>query len=140
MNAIFSFFQTGGIFMYPILIVFTFGIAISIERYIKLSKVQKSNKDMWNKLHPVLVKGDFEQARKLTEKNDTSIGHLLNAGLELQGAVRRRDVGMEDIILVNGDVVVGEHNQVSLLDVERKRSQARCARNIIDITQTRTTF
>jgi biopolymer transport protein ExbB len=102
MSAIFSFFQTGGLFMYPILIVFTFGIAIAIERYIKLSKVQKSNKDMWSKLHPVLAKGDFEQARKLTEKNDTTISHLLNAGLELQGAVRRRDdieIAMEETMM-----------------------------------------
>jgi biopolymer transport protein ExbB len=102
MDAIFSFFQTGGLFMYPILIVFTFGIAIAIERYIKLSKVQKTNQEMWNKLHPVLSKGDFDSARKITEKNDSTIGHLLNAGLELQGAVRRRDdieIAMEETMM-----------------------------------------
>jgi biopolymer transport protein ExbB len=102
MDAMFNFFQTGGIFMYPILIVFTFGIAIAIERYIKLTKVQKSNQEMWNKLHPVLSQGDFEAARELTEKNDSTIGHLLNAGLELQGAVRRRDdieIAMEETMM-----------------------------------------
>jgi biopolymer transport protein ExbB len=102
MDAIFGFFQTGGLFMYPILIVFTFGIAIAIERYIKLTKVQKTNQEMWNKLHPVLSKGDFEKARELTEKNDSTIGHLLNAGLELQGAVRRRDdieIAMEETMM-----------------------------------------
>ena len=31
-----GFFQTGGTFMYPILIIFAFGAAICIERYIKL--------------------------------------------------------------------------------------------------------
>jgi biopolymer transport protein ExbB len=102
MNAILGFFQTGGLFMYPILIVFTFGLAIAIERYIKLTKVQKTNQDMWSKLHPVLVKGDFEAARQLTEKNESTIGHLLNAGLELQGAVRRRDdieIAMEETMM-----------------------------------------
>ena len=34
-----AFFQTGGTFMYPILIIFSFGAAICIERYIKLSGV-----------------------------------------------------------------------------------------------------
>ena len=102
MDAIFSFFQTGGLFMYPILIVFTIGVAIAIERYIKLTKVQKTNQDMWDKLHPVLTKGDFDAARKLTEKNESTIGHLLNAGLELQGAVRRRDdieIAMEETMM-----------------------------------------
>jgi biopolymer transport protein ExbB len=91
MDTVINFFQTGGAFMYPILIVFTFGAAISIERYLKLTMVRNANRSMWTKLQPVLAEGDFDAARKMTENNDSTIGHLLNAGLELQGAVRRRD-------------------------------------------------
>jgi len=42
-----QFFQTGGTFMYPILIVFAFGAAICVERYRKLSGIGKVNKDVW---------------------------------------------------------------------------------------------
>jgi biopolymer transport protein ExbB len=102
MDAIISFFQTGGAFMYPILFVFAFGIAIAIERYVKLTIVRNANRSMWDKLHPVLVEGNFEAAREMTEKNNSTISHLLSAGLELQGAVRRRDdieIAMEETMM-----------------------------------------
>ncbi len=91
MEAIIKFIQTGGFFMYPILFVLAFGIAISIERYIKLTLVRNQNRSMWDKLYPVMAKGDFESAREMTSKNSSTISRLLNAGLELQGTVRRRD-------------------------------------------------
>ena len=102
MNAMISFFQTGGLFMYPILIVFTIGIAIAIERYLKLATVHKANHSMWNKIHPILVEGDFETARELTKDSDTTISQLLNAGLEMQGTVRRREdieIAMEETMM-----------------------------------------
>ena len=102
MDAMINFFQTGGAFMYPILIVFAFGVAIAIERWLKLNAARKANKEMWDKLHPVLAEGDFDAAREMTENNDSTISHLLNAGLELQGAVRRRDdieIAMEETMM-----------------------------------------
>ncbi len=102
MDAIIKFFQTGGVFMYPILFVFAFGIAIAVERYLKLTLVRNANRGMWDKLHPVLAKGDFDAARKMTEENKSTISHLLNTGLELQGAVRRRDdieIAMEETMM-----------------------------------------
>jgi len=102
MNAMINFFQTGGAFMYPILFVFAFGIAISIERYLKLTIVRNANRGMWDKLHPVLAKGDFDAARKMTEENKSTVSRLLNTGLELQGAVRRRDdieIAMEETMM-----------------------------------------
>jgi biopolymer transport protein ExbB len=91
MEGIIKFIQTGGFFMYPILFVLAFGIAISIERYIKLTLVRNQNRSMWDKLYPVMAKGDFDAAREMTQKNSSTISRLLSAGLELQGTVRRRD-------------------------------------------------
>ena len=102
MNAMINFFQTGGVFMYPILFVFAFGIAIAVERYLKLTIVRNANRGMWDKLHPVLAKGDFDTARKMTEENKSTVSRLLNTGLELQGAVRRRDdieIAMEETMM-----------------------------------------
>lgn len=91
MEGIIKFIQTGGFFMYPILFVLAFGIAISIERYIKLTLVRNQNRSMWDKLYPVMADGNFEEAREMTSTNTSTISRLLNAGLELQGTVRRRD-------------------------------------------------
>lgn len=77
--------------MYPILFVLAFGVAISIERYIKLTLVRNQNRAMWDKLYPVMAEGDFETAREMTSTNKSTISRLLNSGLELQGTVRRRD-------------------------------------------------
>ena len=97
-----QFFQTGGAFMYPILIVFAFGVAICIERYMKLSGIGKVNKTVWDKLHPLLDAGDFDAARNAISNNKSTIANLLNMGLSRQGAVRRRDdieIAMEESMM-----------------------------------------
>jgi len=101
-NAFIEFFQTGGVFMYPILLVFAFGFSIAVERYLKLNIVRRENRNMWDKLHPVLEEGDFETARTMTEESNSTISRLLSAGLESQGAVRRRDdieIAMEETMM-----------------------------------------
>ncbi len=97
-----QFFQTGGTFMYPILIVFAFGAAICIERYIKLSSIGKANKKVWDQVHPLLDEGDFEAARLSIADDKSAIANLLNMGLERQGSVRRRDdieIAMEESMM-----------------------------------------
>ena len=102
-DSIMAFFQTGGTFMYPILIVFALGLAISIERYIKLTYERRINSKMWNKLQPVLAEADFNTAREMVNKDTKStISKLMSMGLERQGAVRRRDdieIAMEESMM-----------------------------------------
>lgn len=97
-----GFFVTGGPFMYPILVVFAVGAAIAIERYITLSKVTQRNQNTWGKLQPVLNKGDFDKARDLASKDDSTVAQLLGMGLARQGAVRRREdieIAMEESMM-----------------------------------------
>ncbi len=97
-----QFFQTGGAFMYPILIMFAFGTAICIERYLKLSGVGRANKKVWAKVHPLLDSGNFDQARDAINGDNSSIARLLNMGLSRQGSVRRRDdieIAMEESMM-----------------------------------------
>ena len=97
-----DFIQTGGVFMYPILIVFAVGLAISLERYLKLYTVRRANRNMWEKLHPILTEGEFDQAREMVENDNSTISHLLEMGLERVGAVRRRDdieIAMEESMM-----------------------------------------
>lgn len=100
--SIVGFFATGGIFMYPILLVFAFGVAIAVERYITLSRVTSANQAAWEEIQPVLAEGDFEKAREMTGENPSTIAQVLNMGLSLQGAVRRREdieIAMEESMM-----------------------------------------
>ena len=100
--SIISFFSTGGIFMYPILIVFAVGLAIASERYITLAVITKKNQVVWDRVQPVLADGDFEQAREMTSEDESTISQVLNMGLSLQGAVRRREdieIAMEESMM-----------------------------------------
>jgi biopolymer transport protein ExbB len=97
--AIIRFFQTGGIFMYPILVVLAFGIAIAIERYIAITKARKESIDVWAQVQPMLEHGRFEEALAYTEESTAPVGKILNLGLARQGSVRRRDdieIAMEE--------------------------------------------
>ena len=101
-NSVIAFFQTGGIFMYPILVVFALGTAVAIERYIRLVYERSTNRATWEKVQPVLNTGDFDRARNLVKDDNTGVGRLLAMGLERQGAVRRREdieIAMEESIM-----------------------------------------
>ena len=96
---IIKFIADGGIWMWPIMIAGAVGIAIFFERYWLLTSITKQNKKVWDELHPLLVAGDFDKARQVSEGDKSTISKLLSLGLEVQGAVRRRDdieIGMEE--------------------------------------------
>ncbi len=100
--SIVAFFATGGLFMYPILLVFAVGVAISLERFVTLSLVTNKNQVVWDKVQPLLDNGEFDQARKMTKEDESTISQVLNMGLSLQGAVRRREdieIAMEESMM-----------------------------------------
>lgn len=77
--------------MYPILAVGLMGLAFAAERFIKLKLLERSNRKLWEEVHPVLAKGDFDTAREMVAESNSAVAQLLTMGLEVQGAVRRRD-------------------------------------------------
>jgi biopolymer transport protein ExbB len=100
--SIVAFFQKGGLFMYPILLVFAVGMAIAFERWIQLSRIRSANDKVWNLLHPLLTKGEFDKARQMVNKDKSSMAQMLGMGLARQGAVRRRDdieIAMEESMM-----------------------------------------
>lgn len=86
-----KFFADGGFFMYPILAILAVGTAIAIERYTTLTLMIKRNKESWQKLEPMIMRGDFQAAREAASKDTSTIAQILSMGLARQGAVRRRD-------------------------------------------------
>jgi len=97
-----GFFSSGGLFMFPILLVFAVGLGIAIERYVTLTMVTNKNQLVWDKVQPMLTNGEFDEARKLTSEDESTISQVLNMGLSLQGAVRRREdieIAMEESMM-----------------------------------------
>ncbi|MCJ7590214.1 MAG: MotA/TolQ/ExbB proton channel family protein [Woeseiaceae bacterium] len=100
--SIVAFFTTGGLFMYPILLVFAFGVAIAVERFVTLTLITSKNQVVWTKVQPLLDNGEFTEARELTGTDESTIAQVLNMGLSLQGAVRRREdieIAMEESMM-----------------------------------------
>ncbi|MCF6282156.1 MAG: MotA/TolQ/ExbB proton channel family protein [Candidatus Polarisedimenticolaceae bacterium] len=85
------FFQEGGLFMYPIMLVFAVGIAIALERYIYLTVARSGNRKAWQKVLPHLNEGKFERALKTAENTKSSIGNILTYGLSRAHSSRRRE-------------------------------------------------
>jgi biopolymer transport protein ExbB len=100
--SILTFFQKGGLFMYPILLVFTVGMAITVERWFQLNRIRNANHKIWDLLHPVLVKGEFDKARQIASKDKSTMAQMLGMGLARQGTVRRREdieIAMEESMM-----------------------------------------
>ena len=100
--SIVAFFQKGGLFMYPILLVFSVGMAIAVERWVQLTRTRNQNRKMWLQLQPVLVQGEFDKARDIVNDDRSTISQMLSMGLARQGAVRRREdieIAMEESMM-----------------------------------------
>jgi biopolymer transport protein ExbB len=101
-QAMIEFFQKGGLFMYPILLVFLAGMAITVERWIQLSRIRSQNRKMWDELHPLLVKGNFDKARSIVNEDKSIISQMLGMGLARIGLARRREdfeIAMEESMM-----------------------------------------
>jgi len=100
--SIVAFFQKGGLFMYPILLVFAVGMSIAVERWVELTRTRNQNRKMWLQLQPVLVQGEFDKAREIVNDDRSTISQMLSMGLARQGAVRRREdieIAMEESMM-----------------------------------------
>ena len=100
--SIVGFFQKGGMFMYPILIVFTVGVAIAVERWMQLTRTRNENRKIWDEIQPVLSKGEFDKARAMVNDDKSTVSQMLSMGLARQGAVRRREdieIAMEESMM-----------------------------------------
>jgi biopolymer transport protein ExbB len=86
-----SFFQDGGLFMYPIVLVFAIGAAIAIERWVFLSLSGTRNRMVWNKLAPMLKAGNYKQAHGVVSSSKTAMAQILSYGLNRVRNARRRD-------------------------------------------------
>lgn len=98
-NAIVKFFQEGGVFMYPIMLVFALGAGIALERYMFLSLAKRTNRTTWDKLTPLVKANKYDQAMALASRSKAEVGKILAYGLSRFSKTKRRDdieIAMEE--------------------------------------------
>ena len=96
------YFQNGGVFMYPILVVLVLGLAIAIERFASLRRAYSENRSLWGKLLPMVNAGRYDEAEKLAESSSTAIGRVLGYGIaRSRGQANREEVerAMEESLM-----------------------------------------
>jgi biopolymer transport protein ExbB/TolQ len=96
MDALIQGFVSGGIFMWPILAVGIFVIAIMVERSMALYKNYKMTPaDLRNKLMSYIALGQFNEAKSFVQMTapGTSLGKVIEAGL----SVRQLGGGDEEV-------------------------------------------
>ena len=90
-NDVVSFFQDGGNFMYLIMLVFAFGIAIALERYLYLTVAKANNRRMMSKVMPLLQRGDYKAAYGVSSKSNHAVSRMLSQGLSRYKSASNRD-------------------------------------------------
>ena len=86
-----NFFKDGGVFLYPLALIFVVGVSIAIERYVYLTRETIRNRSLWDDLVPALSAGNFKQVVGLTQNSKASIATILNYGVARVASARRRD-------------------------------------------------
>ncbi|MGQ9424405.1 MotA/TolQ/ExbB proton channel family protein [Gilvimarinus sp. F26214L] len=86
-------FQSGGTFMYPILVVMALGLAIVVDRFIYLLRADNAAKKTWQKVNPMLRANDFDRARQAVAKGDNPMARVLAYGFaRLKPSVKREQL------------------------------------------------
>jgi biopolymer transport protein ExbB/TolQ len=102
LDTVISFFQSGGPFMYPILLVLAIGLTITIERYVYLSAIKSKNRRALAQIMPMLQKGELNSVIKYTKDSSAAVSKILAQGLLNFKSARRRDdieASMEESIM-----------------------------------------
>jgi biopolymer transport protein ExbB len=101
-SIVINFFQSGGVFMYPILITLAIGTAIIIERLIYLSRAKISERSLWTQVKTALQGGRPKEAAQVCRTSQAPLCIVLKTGLEkLQGQSSHDELrqSMEEVIL-----------------------------------------
>ena len=95
MTVVARFFQEGGLFMYPIVVMLILGLAIAIERTLYLRSTRVSNRKIWDAVAPLVAQGRYDAALAHTEDSDGALARVMSYGLaRIKSAKRREDLEM----------------------------------------------
>jgi biopolymer transport protein ExbB len=85
-NSVAAFIQSGGVFMWVILIIWAVGIAISLERFMKLSfKMDVDGTSFMNELQRYILSNDVQGAIRICSGSIAALPKVLKSGLKRSG-------------------------------------------------------
>ena len=86
-----EYFLKGGDFMWPILALLIFGLAISLERFYSLTRASVNTRKFMEKIRNALNEGGIEAAKDVCENTRGPVASIFHAGL------MRADKGLEHV-------------------------------------------
>jgi biopolymer transport protein ExbB len=85
-NSLSSFIQGGGVFMYVIVVIWAVGLAISIERFMRLSfKFDVDGSSFMNELQRYVLSNDIQGAIRVCSGSVAALPKVLKSGLKRAG-------------------------------------------------------
>ncbi len=95
-DTVVKFFHDSGLFIYPSILIMALGLSVAIERFIFLRRARSDNRQMWDKMLPLLQNGKLDKVQAVAAgSGDVAIGKIISYGLErLRTPHRREDVDM----------------------------------------------
>jgi len=104
-DTVVGFFQSGGWFMYPIVLVLALGVAIIIERTVFLFRAKQENQKFWMSASGAIERGLLAELAKMCTRSNAAIAHVMQCGLrrlERQGNEQQiasaLDEGLMDVL------------------------------------------
>jgi len=91
LDIILNFFREGGIFLYPIALVWVVGLVIALERFGFIMKAGAGNRRIWAQVQPLLELGKFREALQAVANSETALAHIMRYGITRIQTARRRD-------------------------------------------------
>jgi biopolymer transport protein ExbB/TolQ len=101
-DMVINFFRQGGVFLYPIAVVWAVGLVIALERFVYVTRVGAGNKRFWDNLLPLFEAGNFRQAMNVASNSNTALAQVMRYGMSrIQTAKRRDDIekAMEESLI-----------------------------------------
>lgn len=78
------FFQSGGVFMFPLLFILAIGTAIVVERFLVLMRSKVNGPKFWNRLSPILLSNQLDEGHRFCSgsKFRAPLHHVMAEGIK----------------------------------------------------------
>ncbi len=91
LDIVLNFFREGGVFLYPLALVWVIGLVIAFERFGFILRVGAGNRKMWSQVGPLLEGGRFREALNAVSNSETALAHIMRYGITRIQTARSRD-------------------------------------------------
>jgi len=89
-SSIIKFFQEGGIYLYPIVVVLAIGIVIVIERWTYLTREKIRNIKSFDGFLPLLRTCDLDKMQRYTHESQVAVTRVIGCGLDMMKVTKQR--------------------------------------------------